>query len=241
MCGRFGLFLPAKTIASFFLILNEPEVPPRYNIAPTQPVLAVREDQSGRRGDYLRWGLVPHWARDIKIGAKLSNARAETLHEKPSFRGAYKYRRCLIPAAGFYEWKTEGGRKQPYLIQRDDGLPLAFAGLWESWLSPDQSEIESCTVITTVANRDMEPVHHRMPVILEPDQFARWLAPEPRQPKDLADMLRPLPDRQLVLRPVDPYVNRTGNEGRRCIATVPTPATPDEASVSDSGQMSLFD
>lgn len=240
MCGRFGLFLPAKTIASFFLLLREPESPARYNIAPTQPVLALRESEAGRQADYLRWGLIPHWAKDPKISAKMSNARGETLHEKPSFRGAFRYRRCIIPASGFYEWQTIGGRKQPFFIQRADGAPLAFAGLWEIWTAPDQSEILSCTIVTTAANREMTAVHHRMPVILEPDQFSSWLDPT-RERRPLQAMLRPMVDGGLVLQSVDPYMNRTGNEGPRCIAPFSPPSEDREAATEGPQQLSLFD
>ncbi|MBO1320863.1 SOS response-associated peptidase [Acanthopleuribacter pedis] len=234
------MYLPAQTIASFFLILNEPDHPPRYNIAPTQPVLAVFQSPAGRRGVPMRWGLIPHWARDIKIGAKLANARSETLHEKPSFRTAFNRRRCLIPADGFYEWVAVKGRKQPYFIRRRDGNPLAFAGLWEVWVAADQSELVSCTIVTTAANREMTPVHHRMPVILEPGQFDRWLDPDNQNPRSLCDLMRPMRDGGLVLQAVDDYVNRTGNEGPRCIepaATFPTPSSPPEP----PAQMNLFE
>ena len=219
MCGRFGLHLPAKTIADFFLTLNEPQIPPRYNITPMQDILIVRDDEQekGRIAVYHRWGLIPFWAKDEKIGAKLSNARSESLAEKPSFRAALRYRRCVIPVSGFYEWKREGGRKQPYYIQAAEGDLLAFAGLWETWTGPDGRLIFSATIVTTAANRQMEQVHHRMPAVLDRDQAALWLDASQNRVKELRPLLKPLPEGALVLRPVSTFVNRAGNEGPRCI------------------------
>ena len=224
MCGRFSLALPAQTIAEFFKTLVLQAVPPRYNIAPTQDVLAIRAraEENGRYAQPLRWGLVPSWSKDIKIGAKLTNARSETLGQKPSFRNAYKYRRCLIPTDGFYEWKRDGAGKQPYFFHAADKSPLGFAGLWEHWSGPSGEELETCTIITTDANRLMAPVHHRMPVILKPEDYDRWLDPGQRDRAKLESLLVPCPDGLLAAYPVGTHVNRAGNEGPKCIEPMPT-------------------
>lgn len=167
MCGRFTLRVPAAELVEIFRLLRRPDVQPRYNIAPTQPVAVVRRIDRGRELSMLRWGLVPSWAKDPKIGARMINARAETVATKPAFRTALRRRRCLVPADGFYEWaKSAGGTKQPHYITRRDGRPFAFAGLWESWDGPDGSSIESCTIVTTEANDLVGRIHDRMPVIL---------------------------------------------------------------------------
>ncbi len=238
MCGRFSLAIPAETIAEFFKTSGIEAVEPRYNISPTQPVLGItaRSQSGSRLGSLFHWGLIPFWAKDKKIAAKLTNARSETLSEKPSFRAAYKYRRCLVPTDGFYEWKKEGGAKQPYRIQMEGGKPFAFAGLWEHWSGPDGEELQSCTIVTTDANRLMEPVHHRMPVILKPADYDLWLDPDTREPKRLAPLLAPYRGGDLELFPVSAYVNKSGNEGPRC--REPLPSGGNKA--DDQPQMKLF-
>ena len=234
MCGRFSLSLPAKSIAEFFGNLSFTDVEPRYNIAPTQPVLTLFCDpQDGRRyACPFHWGLVPSWVKDPKMGARLTNARCETLAEKPSFRGAFRYRRCLVPADGFYEWQTTPGGKQPFFIRLIDAPLLFFAGLWEHWSGPDGSEIRSVTIITTEANGDMRPLHHRMPVILDRPDWDLWLNPEVRLGKEVQHLMVPLAEGRLEHFPVNTYVNKTGNEGPRC--REPLPPQP------HSGQMELF-
>jgi len=191
---------------------------PRYNIAPTQPILAIR--QSGFAGerslDLLRWGLVPFWAKDAGIGSKLINARAETLTEKPAFRSALGRRRCLIPADGFYEWKQTDDHKQPMYIRRKDGELFAFAGLWAAWEAPDGSELESCTIITVPPNALMEDIHDRMPAILRPEQEAVWLATSVPVAEAMG-VLKPAPDQELEAYPVSLLVNRPGVETEACI------------------------
>ncbi|MFN2190460.1 MAG: SOS response-associated peptidase, partial [Candidatus Promineifilaceae bacterium] len=171
MCGRFTLVAPGEAIAELFDLTDIPSLVPRYNIAPTQPVAAVRLSQStgDRELTYFHWGLIPRWAKDTKIGSRMINARSETAAEKPSFRSAFKYRRCLVPADGFYEWQKVNGGKQPVRIQMKNGDPFAIAGLWENWISSDGSEIDSCTLLTTEPNDLLRAVHNRMPVLLHPD------------------------------------------------------------------------
>lgn len=182
---------------------------PRYNIPPTVDIPVVRFADEKRRLSLMRWGLLPPWTKDPKRAPLLNNARAETVAEKPSFRTAFKSRRCLIPVDGFYEWKTIGKAKQPYYFRRQDELPFAFAGLWDTW-----NDIESCTIITTEANELMAPIHHRMPVVLGQNDHVEWLDPAA---SDLAKLLLPCPADELICYPVDPVVNNSRNEGPQCI------------------------
>jgi putative SOS response-associated peptidase YedK len=177
MCGRFAFYSPSEATAALFGVNASLEVQPRYNIAPSQTIAAIRNNETDvRELTMLRWGLVPFWAKDPSIGNRMINARAETVAEKPSFRAAYRKRRCLVLADGFYEWHTEAGVKVPYFISLANQKSFAFAGLWEDWRSKDSDEsIQSTTVITTAANDFMLPLHHRMPVILEPGTADRWL------------------------------------------------------------------
>ncbi|MBI3363071.1 MAG: SOS response-associated peptidase [Chloroflexi bacterium] len=180
MCGRFTLTVdPAALQAAFPGIAVPADLPPRYNVAPTQPV-AVVANNGQNKVEFFRWGLIPSWAKDISIGSRLINARAETLAEKPSFRAAFKKRRCLILADGFYEWRQDAGNKAktPMVIRLKSGEPFAFAGLWELWRSADDDTILSCTIVTTEPNSLMEKIHNRMPVILKPEDYTLWLDPE---------------------------------------------------------------
>src|SRR5215216_3572508 len=179
MCGRYTLRTPVDTLAEAFEIEEYPSsIVPSYNIAPTQEVAAVVEEDEKRKLEMLRWGLIPSWAKDPAIGNKMINARAETLAEKPSFRTALKRRRCLVVADGFYEWKKTGGGKTPMYVQLKDGQPFGFAGLWEAWQSPEDGLIKTCTIITTTPNELLADIHDRMPVILPREAYDRWLAPE---------------------------------------------------------------
>ncbi len=177
MCGRFAFYSPTEATAALFGVSSVPEVKPRYNIAPTQSIAAVRVSaEETRELALLRWGLVPFWAKDPSIGNRMINARAETVAEKPSFRAAYRKRRCLILADGFYEWRKESDGKTPYFISLASGDPFAFAGLWEDWHAKDSDEsLQSTAIITTAANEFMSQLHHRMPVVLEKDAADRWL------------------------------------------------------------------
>lgn len=231
MCGRFALVTPPESLAALFEAGEDDwdeEFPPdaafapRYNIAPTQPIICVRADvATGRRRlRWAHWGLVPSWAKDPAIGARMINARSETAAEKPSFRSAMRHRRCVVPADHFYEWRREGKDKQAYCIRARDRRPMAFAGLWEHWSAPDGSELTSCAVLTTSANGVMTPIHDRMPVILAPGDIARWLDPAVQKAEGVADLMRPFADDALEAFTVSSYVNNARNEGARCAAPV---------------------
>ena len=219
MCGRFTLTDPDADIAVQFGLPEIPDIPPRYNIAPTQPVAAVRlkAREQARELVMLHWGLVPSWVKDPKIGARMINARSETAAQKPSFRAAFRRRRCLVIADGFYEWQKQNGAKQPFFIHFRDARPFAFAGLWEHWLGPDASEIESCTLLTTEPNDFLRPVHNRMPVILKPEAYQLWLDPEVQQPDQIQPLLRPYPAQDMNAYSVSTFVNRPANDSPRCI------------------------
>ena len=224
MCGRFTLNATPEQLAQLFGLPEQPIVEARYNIAPTQPVAVVRINPQDKAREWalVQWGLVPAWSKDPGIGAQLINARAETVAEKPSFRAAFKRRRCLVPASGFYEWQKLEKGKQPYYIGLQSGDPFAIAGLWESWNSADGSNLQSCTLLTTEANELMEPLHNRMPVIVAPEDYAMWLGSgvdDPPQALDqLRHLLRPYPASEMQAYPVSTYVNNTRNEGAQCIA-----------------------
>jgi putative SOS response-associated peptidase YedK len=214
MCSRYSLTSPPEAVRAYFSYANDASFPPRYNIAPSQPVAIVRLDAKGERELALvRWGLIPSWVKDPREFATLINARGETVTEKPSFRGAMRHRRCLVPADGFYEWTGEAGSKQPHLIRPKKGGPMAFAGLWEHWLGADGSEIDTMAIITTSANRTMQPIHDRMPVILAPQQFDVWLDMKGVSAKDAAMFLQPAPDGLLEISAVSKAVGNPRNEG----------------------------
>jgi putative SOS response-associated peptidase YedK len=229
MCGRFVLKAPVAEIKEWFGTASAPpEAEPRYNVAPTQNVLAVRFNPETRERslDALRWGLVPIWAKDPSIGNKLINARAETLADKPSFRDAFVKRRCLIPASAFYEWKKPDapkGTKQPYAIGMANGGLFAFAGLWERWKTPEGDILRSCTIITTEANDTLRPIHDRMPVILGPDAYGTWLGEEEASPEALVALMRPFDPARMRAWPVGSRVGAVANQGEDLMAeTQPT-------------------
>lgn len=221
MCGRFSLIATSAELAAHYQLADVPLVQPRYNIAPTQPVAAVRlAPNSGQRElTHFQWGLVPSWSKDPSIGSRMINARSETAAEKPSFRSAFKRRRCLIPASGFYEWQAVNGGKQPMYIHPAEGDLMSLAGLWEYWQSPDGSELETCTILTTSPNDLMAPIHNRMPVVLEPDDYTTWLDPETTADV-LMHLLRPIDTGFLDAYPVSTTVNNPRNEDPACIAPV---------------------
>ncbi|HMQ31497.1 MAG TPA: SOS response-associated peptidase [Chloroflexaceae bacterium] len=218
MCGRFTLAVPAEQVAAQFQLPATPELAPRYNIAPTQQVAAVRAAEVGRELSMFRWGLVPSWAKDPSVGARMINARAETAAEKPAFRTALRQRRCLIPADGFYEWQAREGGKQPFHIRLADGGLFALAGLYEHWKAPDGAWLSTCTILTTAANALMRPLHDRMPVILAPEHYALWLDPGLRDAGPLQELLAPFPPDRMVATPVSKAVNRATNEGPELLA-----------------------
>ncbi|MDH3292852.1 MAG: SOS response-associated peptidase [Acidimicrobiia bacterium] len=249
MCGRFVSASTADELADYFGALapddglDENHPGENYNVAPTAEIFTVRATDGQRQLSTMRWGLVPFWAKDLKIGSRMINARAETVAEKPAFRKAYERRRCLIPADGFYEWaKVEGHKtKQPYYIYRPDGEPLVFAGLWERWRPKnedgtydEESVIETCAIITCTPNAEMSTVHDRMPLLLPPSAWDDWLSPG----SDLglvASLMEPAPDGFLELRPVSTSVNNVRNNGPHLVEPDPAPLTaPARSGESDS-------
>ena len=220
MCGRFTLIVDGERLVALWGWTTRLPIYPRFNIAPTQDILAVRLVDGVPAPVMLRWGLVPHWAKDPSVGTKMINARAETLLERPSFREAFRRRRCLIVADGFYEWQQAPG-KQPFWIHPADGGMLTFAGLWETWTGASGETVESCTIVTTTANAALAGIHHRMPVIIAERDRARWL--DVSVPVgEVADLLRPAPDDLLVTTPVSRRVNSVANEGPACLAGAET-------------------
>jgi putative SOS response-associated peptidase YedK len=219
MCGRFTLIAPGEEVAELFELPETPPLSPRFNIAPTQPIAAVRvSSKSGERElTHFHWGLIPRWAKDPSIGSRMINARSETAAEKPSFRVAFKYRRCLVPADGFYEWQKVNGRKQPVRIQINEGDVFAIAGLWEHWSNKDGSEIESCTLLTTDPNELLRPIHNRMPVIIAPEDYELWLDPAVQDRDEIHHLLQPFPSDLMNHYPVSTHVNNPRNEDPRCI------------------------
>ncbi len=217
MCGRFALIVDAAVLAEVFDLDPPSDLAPRYNIAPTQALLAVRAGTSGpREWARLRWGLVPSWAKEPSIGARMINARAETAAEKPSFRSALKTRRCVVPASGFFEWAKAGAARQPHFIRFTDARVFAFAGLWERW-SGESPPLESCTLFTTAPNELVAGLHDRMPVILPPECHEEWLRPGPLARERLAELLVPHPAAGMEAFPVSSHVNRPGNDDPECI------------------------
>ena len=215
MCGRFTRHLTWSEIVRLYRITATPNTPPSWNVAPTDEVPIVRAGANGAQElANVRWGLVPTWAKDTKGAARCINARAETVADKPAFRAAFKARRCLIPADGFYEWTTEDGAKQPHHICRRDGGPFSFAGLWER---NDRLQIETCAIVTTTPNTTVAPIHDRMPVLLAPEDYNAWLDTTAPQEQSLA-LLKPCPEDWLRVYRVSRAVNSVKNNGPECIA-----------------------
>jgi putative SOS response-associated peptidase YedK len=235
MCGRFVSSSSSDEIARYFGAeeVGESALEPDYNVAPTRDVFAVLESGSMRRVETLHWGLVPFWAKDVKIGNRMINARAETVADKNAFRSAFRKRRCIIPADGFYEWTVRAGqqKKQPYYVHRPDDEPFAFAGLWEVWRGPERDRDEalhSCTIITTDANDVMAEIHDRMPVILPPSAWSTWLDRDQDDVETLGRLLVPAPDEVLTVHPVSTEVNNARNAGAHLI-------DPIDLTASDGG------
>ncbi|MEY9866939.1 putative SOS response-associated peptidase YedK [Peribacillus sp. B2I2] len=222
MCGRFTLFTDIEEIKERFNIQGpfDEEYQFSYNIAPSHSVLSVINDGARNRLGYLRWGLIPFWAKDEKLGYKMINARAETIAEKASFKNAYKKKRCLIIADSFYEWKKEPGRKIPMRIKLKNHAPFGMAGLWESWKSPEGINIYSCSVITTVPNELMTSIHDRMPVILKPEDEKDWLNPSINDPAFLQQYLKPFDSEQMEAFEVSTDVNSTKNNSPNLIQQI---------------------
>jgi putative SOS response-associated peptidase YedK len=232
MCGRYTLAVTFDELKEFFQLEDDyPLLEARYNIAPTQPVLAVREETGAGSGGpvtkrqiaHFSWGLVPSWSKDPRQGAKLINARAETLAEKPSFRHAFRRRRCLIPADGFYEWQGKGRNKQTFHVRLRNQKLFAFAGLYEEWHGPNGETMESCAIVTTQANELMRPLHERMPVILKPQDYDAWLSSKNEDLEVLSKLLVAYPADEMLAAPVGEFVNAVNNEGGKCLE----PAQPE--------------
>jgi len=218
MCGRFELHTNPAAIALAFGLPHPPDITPRYNVAPTQMIPVVRHNANGERElVQVRWGFVPRWAKDPSIGARMINARAETVESKPAFRNAFQRHRCLVPADGFYEWRQGPGGKQPMRIARADGQPFGMAGLYERWRSPDGEVLDTCTILTTHANAQLASVHERMPVIVPPDQYERWLD---AANVEVAELFAPCTDVELLVHPVSTRVNAVRNDDAALIEAV---------------------
>ncbi|BEQ16054.1 SOS response-associated peptidase [Desulfoferula mesophila] len=220
MCGR---FTQSKSLAEyqdrFSFSAGPPGYAPRFNLAPGQEALAVLAGEEGRRGELLRWGLVPAWAKEERVGYKMINARAETVADKPAYRGPFRRSRCLVPADGFFEWASTAQGKQPYFLARRDRAPFALAGLWDRWHGPEGEELRSFTIITTTANHVVAPIHERMPVMLQPGDEAAWLDPE-TPPAELGGLLRPYAARDMQAHPVSRRVNSAASEGPELLEPV---------------------
>ena len=226
MCGRFTSLLSPELITAIRELFGVPvpdSVEPRYNIAPSQQVWVVRQEGDHNRFDLMKWGLIPSWAKDPKIGSKMINARSETVQEKPSFRHAIKFRRCIIPAAGFYEWMHTGDKKQPYYIRMADGSPMLLAGLWEQWKRlGEQNLLETFTILTTEANDLVAPLHDRMPVILRTNDCNLWLSHSMHNPEQLQGMYQPFPSNLLEAYKVSDLVNNPRNDSPDLLSQLPT-------------------
>lgn len=221
MCTRYLLTSPSDAVRAVFRYRNVEHFPPRYNIAPTQPVLIVRNGRDGEReAQLVRWALLPPWVKEPSTFSVIVNARAETIAEKPSFRGAIRHRRCLVPADGFYEWTGGRGAKQPHLIRLTSRAMLAFAGIWEHWLGADGSELETMAIVTTSGNDDMSVIHDRMPVILDPSNWDAWLDCSSGTATGVLDLLRPLAPNLIDIVAVDPRINNSKFDGQGVLQPV---------------------
>ena len=217
MCGRYFLDTLPELLAEQFRVHKYPVYPVSYNIAPTQPTLILRRHADDTEWAWVRWGLIPHWAKEISIGAKMINARGESVAEKPAFRGAFRYRRCIIPASGFYEWRSQDGGKQPFAIVPTDVACFGFAGLWEHWTSPDGSVLETSCVLTTTPNTLMAAIHDRMPVILDQADYTAWMQ---ATPADATQLIRPFPADRMRAYPVSKAVGNVRNNAPVLVAPV---------------------
>jgi putative SOS response-associated peptidase YedK len=243
MCGRYTLIASAEAIRLLFEVptFDERLVAPRYNIAPTQPIVIIRLGDKGRELIPVRWGLIPAWAKDPKDLPLMINARAEGIAEKPAFRGAFRYRRCLVPASGFYEWQARGkGPKQPFAIRPGGDRLTAFAGLWETWHGADGSEIDTAAIVTTDANQLLLPIHDRMPVVIAPEDFEAWLSPA-TEPEAALALLQPAPEDLFACTPVSRRVNAVANDDAGLLEEAEEDAVaPRKQPAKESQQGSLF-
>ncbi len=224
MCGRYVIKAPVSQLGTMFDLIDVPKLTPRYNVAPTQAVPAIRlgSEKKERELAMLKWGLIPSWAKDPAIGNRLINARADSVGQKPSFRSAFKRRRCLMVADGFYEWQKTNGKKQPYFIGLKDKAPFAFASLWEHWQDPEGDAVESRAIITTDANDLVKVIHNRMPVILKKKDYDIWLDPDQQDPEKLQKLLVPYSAMEMRAYPVSLLVNNPKNNDPKCVEPLTT-------------------
>ena len=253
MCGRYLITTAPEAMRALFRYLEQPNFPARYNVAPTQPVPIVRLLEGARQFALVRWGFLPSWVKDPKNFTLLFNARGDTALEKPAFRNAMVRRRCLFPADGFYEWKSEGGRKRPFVARPHDGAPMAFAGVWETWTGPNGEEVETAAIVTTDANAEMAAVHHRAPVIVPPGQFDFWLDCANVNEQEAAALFVRAPEGSMQVYEISTAVNRDANDSAELLkpydgSAQPAPAPKPKPArkpapkpqPEDSGQGSLF-
>ena len=251
MCGRYAITSAPEAIRALFRYEEQPNFPPRYNVAPTQPIPIVRVAQGKRQFALVRWGLLPSWVKDPKAFTLVVNARGESVLDKPAFRNAMKYRRCLIPADGFYEWKAMGARKQPYVVRLKSGTPMAFAGLWESWTGPNGEELETAAIVTTSANQVLGEIHDRMPVVVPPEAFDLWLNCQEVDAETAAALIAPAQSDLFETYPVSTDVNRVANDNAKLLEpfspteSLASPVVPAKRAPKrgkkDGGQPTLFD
>lgn len=256
MCGRYVITSAPAAIRALFAYGEQPNFPARHNIAPTQPIAVVIEDQGARHFRLMRWGFIPAWVKDPRDFTLLINARAETVRDKPAFRNAVRRRRCLVPADGYYEWQTSGGQKHPYFIYPRGGGPIGFAGLFETWVGPNGEELDTVAIITAAAGPDLATLHHRVPVTIAPENFAAWLDCAAVSADEAAAMLVAPREGEFVWHRVSRAVNRVANDDAQLILPISEQAIADEAQRSkpekksaprrsatmsqDDGQGSLF-
>ena len=245
MCGRYAITSAPEVIRRLFGYDDHPNFPPRYNVAPTQPIPVVRLWEGARHFALVRWGLIPGWVKDPRGFSLLINARSESLEAKPAFRAALRYRRCLFPADGFYDWRREGERARPYYVRLKAGGPVAFAGLWENWMGPNGEEMETAVIVTTRANRMLASIHPRMPAIVPPEAFDLWLDSRSVDATTAAVLIAPAPEDMLVFHEVSPAVNSAANDTPNLIEpvtaeTATAAAAPQRKPKQDTRQGSLF-
>ena len=221
MCGRYLITTVPEAMRQLFRYLEQPNFPARYNVAPTQPVPIVRLHDGQREFALVRWGLIPAWAKDPRNYSLIIHARAESVNDKPAFKNAMKRRRCLFPADGFYEWKEGGPRNRPYMVRPKTGGPIAFAGVWECWEGPNGEEVETAALITTTANQTLSAVHHRMPVVIAPEDFGFWLDCANVNAEMAATLLRPAPEDQFEAYEISTAVNRVANDSPDLLRPLP--------------------
>jgi len=243
MCGRYAAILPPEAMVELFQTLNTIDFPPRYNIAPTQPIVAIWQDEAGRRAHLVRWGLVPGWVKDPREFPLLVNARSESMAEKPAFRTALRHHRCIVPATGYYEWHTGPDKKKtPYFITLANGEPMALAGLYSTWMGPDGEEVDTAALITVPAGPDLAHIHDRMPAIVEKPQWEQWLDVRNVGAAQALQLALPLGDGKVKAHPVSTRVNTAKFDDLDLIrpVTPETPAQPETKKASGDKQLSLF-